>query len=264
MESQHVAGASSQSLQLALGFDGPSLLSNISSVVTDADSGNLSIVDIPLSIATLNGFPSNVALSSTDDIFAPSSNLVLNSIPDVGLNKMSDNNFLTSVDSMSKTDTKSPLNIMVVSDGGLSLQGQISPAISSQPILTSVPFQSVVSGGDKMLSAVSSLNFNDPEMLGDAPFGSTPAGGLSQFDDGLLSSLGTAGQGLRLGDGTSGTSFDLFDGGVVGDSLSLSPQPFSDAGFIPDSTSSVLDSGVMFFFKDIFFNTLTMIFSFFF
>ncbi|CAL1529428.1 unnamed protein product, partial [Lymnaea stagnalis] len=49
---------------------------------------------------------------------------------------------------------------------------------------------------------------------------------------------------MRLGDGTGGTSFDLFDGGVT-DSLSLSPQPFTDAGLMADSTSSVLDTGLM-------------------
>ena len=64
-------------------------------------------------------------------------------------------------------EAKSPLNILVTTDS--LMVGPSSPLINSQSVM-SLPFQSVVSGGDKMLSAVNSLALNDSDMLGDSAF----------------------------------------------------------------------------------------------
>lgn len=241
MEGQHLAGAGNQASPLAVGLNGPNFFSNLmSSVVPESQSGGLNLIDIPLTVSAFNGYPSNITFTASDDLLVSSINFPINGMPDAGIYRMSDSSFLNTADAMSRRDAKSPLNIIVATDG-IQIQPPGSPTISSQAGLSSLQFHSVVSGGDKMLSAANSLNFNDPEMLGDSAFDSTSSSGLPQFDDGLLSGLGSAGQGMRLGDGTTGTSFDLFDGGVT-DSLSLSPQPFSDTGLMTE-TSTVLDTG---------------------
>ncbi|KAI8744444.1 CAunnamed protein product [Biomphalaria glabrata] len=239
MEGRQVAGNSTQTSALAVGLNGSVLLSNYIGS-SDNHPGGLNLIDLPLSLSAFNGYQSNITLGNSEDLIV---NFPLNGLSDGGIYKMSDNSYINSSDLMSKRDSKSPLNILVSSDS-LHIQGQNSPVITSQSSMQSLHFHSVVSGGDKMLSAVNSLNFNDPELLGDSAFDSTSSSGLPQFDDGLLSSLGSGSQGLRLGDGTSGTSFDLFDGGVT-DSLSLSPQPFHEASLMADSTSSVLDTGLL-------------------
>ncbi|XP_059142153.1 uncharacterized protein LOC131929789 isoform X2 [Physella acuta] len=239
MEGKHAAGASNQASPIAVGLNGSVYLSNLMSSVSDNHNSGLNLIDLPLSFSAYNGCTPNITFAASDDLLVS-----LNSLTDANIYKMSDNSYINSSELMSKRDAKSPLSIMVGADG-IHIQGQSSPVITTQSSMHSgLHFHSVVSGGDKMLSAVNSLNFNDPEMLGDSAFDSTSSSGLPQFEDGLLSSLGSTGQGMRLGDGPGGTSFDLFDGGVT-DSLSLSPQPFPETSLISDSASSVLDSGLM-------------------
>ena len=189
---------------------------------------------LPLGLPTgLDNLSMLSNLMSSDDLLVSSVNLPLNGLGDISMYKMSDNGFMT-------RDAKSPLDVMVTTDQ-INV-GASSPQMSTQPNMSSLPFQSVVSGGDKMLSAVNTLNLNDPEILGDSAFDSNATVGLPQFEDGLLSSLGSSGQGMRLGDSGGATSFNLFDDGV-GESLSLSPQPFTDTGLISDS-GSVIDTGM--------------------
>ncbi|BFZ12228.1 hypothetical protein BsWGS_15263 [Bradybaena similaris] len=243
MDGQQLAGAGSQASPLAVGLSGSTFFSNLmSSVTSDNQNCGLNLIDIPLTLSAFNGYQPNITFATTDDLLVSSINLPINSLSDAGLYRMSDGSYLNSSDTMLKKESKSPINIIVTTDG-IQIQGPVSPIITSQANQSGLQFQSVVRGGDKMLSAVSSLNFNDSEMLGDSAFDSTSSSGLAQFDDGLLSSLGSAGQGMRLGDGTSGTSFDLFDGEVT-DNLSLSPQPFSDTGLMPDTTG-VMDTGLI-------------------
>ncbi|GFN99092.1 protein odd-skipped-related 1 [Plakobranchus ocellatus] len=238
MEGQQVAGANSQASSLAVGLNGPPFLSNL--ISSEASSNGINLIDIPLTLSAFNGYNPNLTFSGSDDLIGGSSvNLSLNSFSDASLFKMSDNGgLLTTGDSLSKSgdSSKSPLELMVSSDN-LQIQGQSSPAMASAP--TGAQFQSVVSGGDKMLSAVNNLHFNDTEMLGDSGFDAAPSG-LNQFDDGLLSSLGNStGQGMA-----GSSSFDLFDGGVA-DTLSLSPQPFQDSGLMAATDSPVLDTGLI-------------------
>ncbi|XP_046375534.2 transcriptional-regulating factor 1-like isoform X3 [Haliotis rufescens] len=212
---------------------------------------------IPLLTEGLKTLPVVKEEKGLRQTFDPVTTQALQDIVNSGLyvpfSKMSDSNFTQNSDNgkdvksgferqdmqtvggnLAEDKGMSPLNILVVSYPDT---GQQSPSVT-QAGAQGLRFQSAGGAGDAMLSAI---NYNDSDMLPDSAFdmnAANSAPNLPHLDDGILGSMGNPAQNIRLTEGHPTHSFDLFDSNVH-DTLSLSPQPFSDPSFSVTDTSNL-------------------------